>query len=107
MDSKLSRRQLLRQGAGFGAIALVGAPACGKSTPKALVCNDTTGLSPSDIQIRESLLAYVEVSTTPGKSCSNCQQFIAGAPGGCGTCKIIKGPINPGGNCKSFLAKVV
>jgi hypothetical protein len=105
MESKLSRRQALRQGAGFGAFAFLGASACGKSTPKVLMCTDTTGLSATDIQIRETVLAYVEVSTTPGKNCSNCQQFIAGIPGGCGTCKIVKGPINPGGNCKSFLAK--
>ena len=104
MDNKLSRRQALQQG-GFGALAFLGAAACGKSTPKVLMCTDTTGLSATDIQIRETVLAYVEASTTPGKNCSNCQQFIASMPGACGTCKIVKGPINPGGNCKSFLAK--
>jgi|HubBroStandDraft_5_1064220.scaffolds.fasta_scaffold556810_1 hypothetical protein len=107
METKLSRRQALRQGAELGAAALLGATACSKSTPKVLMCTDTTGLSPSDIQIRDTLLAYVEVSTTPGKTCSTCQQFIPGLPDACGTCKIIKGPINPGGNCKSYLAKTV
>ncbi len=106
MDTKLSRRQALRQGAELGAAVLLGATACSKSTPKVLMCTDTTGLSASDIQIRDTLLAYVEVSATPGKTCSTCQQFIPGLPDACGTCKIIKGPINPGGNCKSYLAKV-
>ncbi len=105
MNEKISRRQALRQYTELGAFALLGTAACGKSTPKVLMCTDTTGLSPTDIQIRDSVLQYVEVSTTPGKTCLNCQQFIPGPPSGCGTCKIVKGPINPGGNCKSFLAK--
>jgi hypothetical protein len=52
---------VLQQGAGLGAIAVLGG-ACGKSTPKVLTCTDTTGLSPTDIQIREAVLQYVEVS---------------------------------------------
>jgi hypothetical protein len=105
MESKLSRRQALRQGAGFGALAVFGAAACGKEQPKVLMCTDTSGLPPADLQIRETVLAYVDVSATPGKTCSNCQQFLPGLPNACGTCKILKGPINPGGNCKSYLAK--
>jgi hypothetical protein len=107
MGNQLSRRRALHQGAGFGTIAILGAGACGKEKPKVLMCTDTTGLTPSDIQIRETVLAYVEVSTALGKNCLNCQQFIPGLPGACGTCKIVKGPINPGGNCKSFLAKAI
>jgi high potential iron-sulfur protein len=102
---QLSRRRALQHGAGFGVTALLGVSACGKSTPKVLMCTDTTGLSATDIQIRDAVLQYVEVSTIPGKNCANCQQFVPGAPDGCGTCKIVKGSINPGGNCKSFLAK--
>jgi hypothetical protein len=105
MESKVTRRQALRKGAEVGAFALLGATACSKDAPKTVMCTDTTGLSATDLQIRETVLAYVEVSATPGKNCSNCQQFIPGAPDACGTCKIVKGPINPGGNCKSFLAK--
>jgi hypothetical protein len=50
-------------------------------------------------------LSYLDVSIEPGKSCAACQQFVAGAPGACGTCKVLKGTINPAGYCKSFLAK--
>ncbi len=100
----ISRRDLLqRGGVAFGALAVFGAVACGKEQPKALSCNDTTGLSPTDLTIRTAL-AYVDVSTEPGKVCSGCQQFIPTVPNACGTCKVVKGPINPG-NCKSFVAK--
>lgn len=105
-NRSLSRRDLLHHSAAFGAFAVLGASACSKDEPKPLVCTDTTELSPTDLTIRSSL-AYVDTSTTPGKVCSGCQQFIATMPGACGTCKVVKGPINPGGNCKSFVPKPV
>jgi hypothetical protein len=106
MTDKLSRRDLLQQGAALGALALGAAAvgACNKSAP-ALACTDTAGLAPTDVQIRTTL-AYVDASTEPGKTCANCQQFVAPpTAGACGTCKVLKGPINPAGNCKSFVAK--
>ena len=106
MDHNMSRRALLQRTAALSALAVFGAEACGKSHPSALVCTDTTGLSPSDLSVRNAL-AYVDVSTTPGKTCSTCQQFVPStAPTSCGTCKVVKGPISPTGNCKSYLAKV-
>jgi hypothetical protein len=104
MTDKLSRRDVLQRGAVLGALAALGATACSKNPP-ALNCTDTSALSSGDLQIRTTL-AYVDQSTEPGKSCANCQQFVAAAAAGtCGTCKILKGPINPAGNCKSFLVK--
>jgi hypothetical protein len=105
MVDKMSRRALLQKTAALSALAVFGAEACGKSQPSALVCTDTTGLSPTDLGVRTAL-AYVDVSTTPGKTCSTCQQFIPNAGPSCGTCKVVKGPINPTGNCKSYVAKV-
>jgi hypothetical protein len=103
MDDKLTRRVLLQQSAALGAFVAFGAAACNK--PAALSCTDTSSLAPADAQVRTSL-AYVDTSTEPGKICSSCQQFVPPpGPGACGTCKIVKGPINPGGNCKSFVAK--
>jgi hypothetical protein len=102
MDAKVSRRTLLRQAAALGAFALVGA-ACSKQ-PASLTCTDTTGLSPADVTVRTTLV-YLDTSLEPGRTCSNCQQFIPGAPNACGTCKILKGPINPKGSCKSYVAK--
>jgi hypothetical protein len=104
MDDKMSRRDVLQQSAALGAFVAFGAAAaCNK--PAALVCTDTSSLSPADVQVRTAL-AYVDTSVEAGKTCSGCQQFIpAPSAGSCGTCKVVKGPINPGGNCKSFVAK--
>ncbi len=104
MDDKLSRRDVIQKSAALGAFAVFGAGACSK--PAAMVCTDTSSLAPADVQVRTAL-AYVDISTEPGKVCNGCQQFIpAPKPGTCGTCKVVKGPINPNGNCKSFVAKV-
>ena len=103
MTSKLSRRDVLQQSAALSALAVFGV-ACGKSAPPAPICTDTTGLAAGDVTLRTTL-GYVDVSTQPGKTCLGCAQFVAGAPNACGTCKILKGPINPGGYCKSFAAK--
>jgi hypothetical protein len=102
-DSSISRRNLLQQSAAFGAFVALGAAACNK--PAALSCVDTSGLSPADAQVRTAL-AYVDTSPDLTKMCSRCQQFIPPpTAGSCGTCKVVKGPINPDGNCKSFVAK--
>jgi len=105
MQDKLSRRELLSSATTLGALAVFGAAACGKkATP--LACTDTSALAPADLSVRTAL-AYADVSTEPGKSCLTCQQFVApAAPGTCGSCKVLKGPINPAGYCKSFAAKV-
>jgi TAT (twin-arginine translocation) pathway signal sequence len=102
MDERLSRRDVLKHSAALGALAAVGGVACSK--PKSLSCVDTTSLSAADAQTRVTLV-YVDNSVEPGKTCSGCQQFIPAAPDACGTCKVVKGPINPKGNCKSFVAK--
>ena len=103
MDDKLSRRDLLQNAAAVSTLAVFGAAACNKA-PAALNCTDTTGLAATDITVRTSL-AYVDVSTEVGKSCTSCQQFVPTTPTTCGTCKVLKGPINPKGYCKSFVAK--
>jgi hypothetical protein len=103
MDERMSRRVVLQQIPALGALVAFGAGACNK--PAALTCTDTSTLSPADAQVRTAL-AYVDTSTEAGKVCSGCQQFIpAPSAASCGTCKVVKGPINPGGNCKSFVAK--
>jgi hypothetical protein len=104
MDPKLSRRDVLERGAALGVLTVFGAAACGKEQPKALSCVDTSSLAFADVQVRTTL-AYVDVSVEPGKSCTGCQQFVPVAPNVCGTCKVVKGPINPKGYCKSFVAK--
>ena len=107
-EDKLSRREILQRSAalsllGFTGVAGAALAAC-KSEPKALSCTDTMSLSAADAQVRVSL-QYVDTSVEAGKMCSGCQQYIPGAPDACGTCKVVKGPINPKGYCKSFVAK--
>lgn len=103
MDDKLSRRHLLQNAAALGGLAVFGAAACSK-TAAPLNCTDTTGLAAADVTTRTSL-GYTDVSTEVGKSCTNCQQFVPTSPTTCGTCKVLKGPINPKGYCKSFVLK--
>ncbi len=105
MAEKLFRRDVFRQSAALGVATAFGATACGKEKPAALSCTDTSALSGPDLMLRTTL-AYADLSTEPGKSCAICLQFNpAPTPDTCGTCKIVKGPINPKGNCKSFVAK--
>jgi hypothetical protein len=104
-DDRVSRRDVLRRTAGFAALAVAGSSvACSKPKPPPLSCTDTSALSPTDVTIRNSL-AYVDVSTEPGKSCAGCLQFLPASPDACGACKVVKGPINPSGYCKSFSPK--
>ncbi len=106
MDEKLiSRRDLLQRSAAVGALAVFGGAAACSKQPAALVCTDTSGLAPADVTVRTTL-GYTDVSVEAGKMCSNCQQFVpAAAANTCGTCKILTGPINPKGYCKSYVAK--
>src|SRR5260370_11011015 len=105
MVEKLSRRDLFQQSAALGVFAVVGAGACSK-TPKAISCSDTSTLSAADAQVRASL-AYADVSPDPVKMCVACQQFLPGPPDACGTCKVLRGPVNAGGSCKAFAQKAM
>ena len=68
-------------------------------------CDDISGLSPEDAKVRTEAAAYTEVSMDPTKHCKDCAQYVGPPSGGCGTCKVVKGPINPGGSCKLFAPK--
>mgnify|MGYP005848430591 CR=1 FL=1 len=109
---QISRKDFLVKGLVTGA-ALAGAgailAACKKEEKKAEApaasCNDTTGLTPEDIQQRTNL-QYVEQTADPAKRCDGCALYIAAAAGAaCGGCNLIKGPINPAGYCTSWVAK--
>ncbi|MEI7892871.1 MAG: high-potential iron-sulfur protein [Myxococcales bacterium] len=105
-QTKVTRRELIRGTVSLG-VAVAGvavlSSAC-KETPKGLSCSDTAGLVPADIKTRTDNV-YVEKSTDAAKNCTNCSMFKAGAAGACGACVLVKGPINPGGNCKAWAAK--
>jgi hypothetical protein len=70
-----------------------------------LDCTDVSALSDAEKKTRTSL-QYVEKSTTPGQVCSGCQLYTPPPSGsGCGSCTVVKGPINPGGHCTSWVKK--
>lgn len=100
-----NRRDFLRSVAAAGALipaaALLG---CGKKAP---VCDgdaQLTGLADADKSARKTL-KYVDQSPEAAKNCTNCLQFVAAAPDACGTCKVLKGPVAPGGYCSTWAAK--
>ncbi len=103
-EPHFTRRDLLRKSAALGAVALGVGAGCDHK-PKEPHCTDETGLTPDEVTARHTL-EYAEKSPDPQKMCDNCQQFVPNPTGrGCGTCKVVKGPINPKGHCKSWLAK--
>lgn len=96
-----SRRELLSST--FRVSALVMLSGCSKK--KAFSCSSVDGLAAEDVLPRNKL-AYSDVAADPAKTCDACQQFVPAANGdGCGGCKIMKGPIHPGGSCRSFARK--
>jgi hypothetical protein len=102
---KISRRDVLARGGAFG-VAVLGGSACGKPRRIALSCGDTSGLSDADLQVRTAL-QYQDESQDPARKCDLCLQFLPPPEGAraCGACKVVKGPIDPHGSCKSFASK--
>ncbi len=104
MKSVMARRDALRHLAIFSAAAVVPGfltTGCSKKPS----CEDVSGLSPADATVRRDTAAYVEATTDPAKKCSNCAQYEGKGPDACGGCKVVKGPINPEGGCKLWVAK--
>ena len=92
----LSRRTLLAGSVGLLPVAAIAA--CGGRVD----CSDAGGLTAEDMTARREH-HYVETSPDPAKACTQCEQWTAGADArSCGGCKVLKGPINPSGNCDLF-----
>lgn len=96
-NRNLGRRDVLRLMVVGGAGLAVAA--CGGSSGP--TCTDTTGLAEADVTMRTSQ-GYVEASTHGADNCAACTFYTAGAAGACGTCTVIRGPINPAGYCNLF-----
>ena len=103
--NKITRRDMLGRSLLLGAVATVGTnlflSACGSSAPD---CTSTAGLSADDIATRTSN-QYVDRTMDAAKKCSTCNFYQAAAAEACGGCTVVKGPINPGGNCRLWVAK--
>lgn len=113
------RRQFLQCAGLAGAGLVLGLAGCGgddkqtaganeravqaaEGTPVASDCNDLTGLSAAQIQVRETF-EYVEAAPDADLSCHLCEFFKEPAASRtCGGCTLFAGPVNPGGSCNSF-----
>ena len=70
-----------------------------------LVCDDVHLLWPAELATRTTN-AYRDHSAKPDQFCLICQNFQPPPDlHRCGTCVTVKGPISPGGWCKSWTAK--
>lgn len=120
--SDLSRKDFLKK-LGLAGVAGVGATsfltACGGGSSEegdsssasestgAAPCNDTSGLTDADINLREETFKYVNETPYPEKRCDNCQLYIEPEAGSqCGGCSLFKGPVAPGGYCNSWAKKL-
>jgi hypothetical protein len=103
MNDRIHRREALRHLAVVSISAF--APAMLAACSKKPSCSDLSGLSTDEVNQRNSIAAYTETAMDASKRCSLCAQFVPAAPNACGSCKVVKGPINPEGTCKLFVAK--
>ena len=73
---------------------------------RSLACDDLRGLWPAEVATREDN-EYIDRSDRELEYCFNCANFEPPrAQGACGGCRTVKGPIHPGGWCKSWTEKV-
>jgi hypothetical protein len=100
---RIPRRDALRHLAVLSAAAVVPGFLVGCSRKPS--CEDVSGLAPPDVNQRQQIAAYVDTAADPAKKCALCVQYVPAAPNACGSCKVVKGPINPEGGCKLFVAK--
>ena len=103
MTRRMKRREALANVARLStAVVLPGwRLACSKKPN----CNDVSTLSTDDVRIRNEVAKYVDQTMEASKRCSACLQYVPAAPNQCGGCKVVKGPINPDGNCTLFVLR--
>ncbi len=108
-DNSISRKAFLGKismlglaGAGAG-VFLKGCGNGEEATEAADPCADLSGLSESDIQLRETL-QYVAETPNPEERCDNCEYWIDDQHGPqCGGCTLFAGPVHPAGWCVSWV----
>ena len=95
----LTRRGFLLHAA--AALGAGGALSCSRGKARSdLVCTDDRALSEGDRTARVAV-AYADRAPDPERTCDRCQHYLP-AGDGCGTCKLLRGPINPQGTCNVF-----
>lgn len=111
---KISRKDFLKNVV-YSGVLLMGdgilLSACGgqKKQPGNVAndpCTNLTGLSQADLETRTQF-NYTGHTPNKDKYCGNCIHFHPPTNGSdpCGTCEIVKGPINPDGYCTQWMAK--
>lgn len=106
IEETLSRRTMLRCSVHVALITAIPTvlEGCSKG---ALECTDLDGLAQGDKQLRAAQ-EYKDISPFGDeKDCKNCEFFKPGGADECGTCTIVKGPINPAGYCNSWVKKQI
>ena len=99
-----SRREMLRHTVH---LAVIGAApillnAC---TKPEFHCEDVSGLSKDDAELRSALEYQDRSPHGDKKNCSICAFYKAGGKNECGECTLVRGPIHPLGYCNSWAAK--
>ena len=73
-----------------------------EGTPAAEDCNDLTGLTAAQVQVRETF-EYVETTPDADLACHLCEFYTEPEAGrACGGCTLFAGPVSPDGSCNSF-----
>lgn len=116
MELTISRRTLLKSGAGILSLSVL-APVLLSSCKKPAQasgdeknvepCPSDVVLSTEQIAIRNNL-RYVDATPISTRTCDNCRLYTEAMRGtSClGGCKIVPGPIHPKGYCISWLARM-
>ena len=77
----------------------------GEQSKESGPCGDVSNLSDADLATRKQF-NYVGQTPNSEKFCSNCLHWRPPAGNGlCGTCELVKGPINPNGYCDQWMEK--
>ena len=69
-------------------------------------CDDLSDVSAAEIEKRQKF-GYVKKSPYPDRFCNNCSLYIPPVSDkDCGGCLLFKVPVDPGGYCMQYVAKV-
>ena len=102
MDCDRARRAALGRLTACLVAAATGRASVARATEAGVVCAKPGALSAAERQQRK-LDNYTERSPDPGKTCSRCTFFTAGArASACGKCALFNGPANPQGRCDDW-----
>lgn len=123
MNNKIMDRRAFLKNSGIAGIAACGlvaglagcggekeksVPAAASKAPKTKAnldpCNDTSALTNAE-RVTRTTFKYEEVSNDSAKHCDICNFWQASTTSSpCGTCTLVKGPIQPKGSCMSWVA---